>query len=241
MSGSSSKPSKKVSKNKDKEKDKDKDKGNERDKHRRPHGSSGGSSSRPSRRPNRKDYGEDYQQSQPKVPQSELMASELFRDESQPAEPRSSKHHYHTSTPTRHDRQLKPPSKDYHHSTVYKPTYEESQVQESAIKFKTEYINPKDIEMAERQTRITTLSGNDRQKQEKWAKEKLSVHGACPAGFDWWDYDRGIGPDGGKLQGYRCWAGFHLVRNIPPLLKLLLIDEARSRAYALYSFILKHP
>jgi hypothetical protein len=65
------------------------------------------------------------------------------------------------------------------------------------------YSNPHDIQMAARQTRITSLSPTDQQKQEEWAQSKLPELGPCPAGFAWV-----------RLKyGYQCSAGSHYISH----------------------------
>jgi hypothetical protein len=48
------------------------------------------------------------------------------------------------------------------------------------------YITDHDLEMASRQTRIESLSPDQRQEQETWAQEKLEgMPTTCPYGFKW--------------------------------------------------------
>ncbi|KAF4616218.1 hypothetical protein G7Y89_g15190 [Cudoniella acicularis] len=47
------------------------------------------------------------------------------------------------------------------------------------------FTSPKDIEMASRQLKIQSLSGNKRRDQEKWAQTIIQKAGICPQGFAW--------------------------------------------------------
>jgi len=58
----------------------------------------------------------------------------------------------------------------------------------------TMLVTDRDREMASRQTRIETLSGQQRKEQENWAQSQLKLSGVCIGGFNW---DRVDG-------GYRC-------------------------------------
>ncbi|KAI9054210.1 hypothetical protein LZ554_001380 [Drepanopeziza brunnea f. sp. 'monogermtubi'] len=72
---------------------------------------------------------------------------------------------------------------------------------------------PQDIEMAESQLRIKNLHGEERVRQEKWAIEKLSHHGACPAGYDWHPYNKGVDTRRRLLEAYRCRGGNHMITH----------------------------
>ncbi|KAL5324395.1 hypothetical protein ACEPPN_008940 [Leptodophora sp. 'Broadleaf-Isolate-01'] len=84
-------------------------------------------------------------------------------------------------------------------------------------------ITQQDKTMAEKQLRIDTLNPAERAVQKEWAKSLLRKNGVCPEGFGWWTYNTNErGPDGCKLNGYRCWAGGHLVTH-----ELLVEDQGR--------------
>ncbi|KAG4436866.1 hypothetical protein IFR05_007672 [Cadophora sp. M221] len=80
-----------------------------------------------------------------------------------------------------------------------------------------------DKAMAEKELRIDTLSPAEQAVQKQWAKSLLKKNRVCPEGFGWWAYKTNEqGSDGCKLNGYRCWAGGHLVTH-----ELLVEDQGR--------------
>lgn len=62
---------------------------------------------------------------------------------------------------------------------------------------------PRDQEMALRQTRIETLPAPERREQEKWAQHMIQLTGCCPENFAW----RRI------AGGYQCDGGHHLIMD----------------------------
>ena len=77
--------------------------------------------------------------------------------------------------------------------------------------------------MAEKQLRFNTLSPAEQEVQKKWAKAHLTKTKTCREGFSWWSYKTDErAPDGAKLEGYRCWAGGHMVTY-----ELLVEDKGR--------------
>ncbi|KAK0107077.1 hypothetical protein ONS95_003786 [Cadophora gregata] len=84
-------------------------------------------------------------------------------------------------------------------------------------------ISDYDKAMAEKQLRFKTLSPAEQAVQKKWAKNHLMKTEVCPQGFGWWSYRTDeLAPDGCKLEGYRCWAGGHMVTH-----ELLVEDKGR--------------
>ena len=176
--------------------------------------------------------------------QRSVLDSVFFRDETvapvmpknhKPKDTKPSKHesskksatshsHHHTK-PAHQDRHVKSPMK--HEERPEKPNRHEKP--EPKIKFRTAFTDPKDIEMAEKQTRLKTLKPEELEKQHKWAQEKLQTHGLCPAGFTWWEYNKGVDEAGNHLEGYRCWAGNHLVTHE-------LLAEAKGGCYTKHNF-----
>ncbi|KAH7356627.1 hypothetical protein BKA65DRAFT_592203 [Rhexocercosporidium sp. MPI-PUGE-AT-0058] len=138
-----------------------------------------------------------------------VLNSAFFKDESRvPPSHTPPEHDVKDPKKSKHEIQSKKSSTNYSHrqsSRQGKP--------QPRHKFKTAFTNPKDIEMAEKQTRIASLKPAERIKQEEWAQEKLQIHGTCPAGFSWWEYNDGVNTNGRKLLGYRCFGGNHLVTH----------------------------
>ena len=148
--------------------------------------------------------------------QRSVLDSAFFKDKTvAPAMPRN--HHPKDVKPAEHERSKKSATSHSHHQTkpahqdrhTKSPTkYEERpekpnkhEKPEPKIKFKTAFTDPKDIEMAEKQTRLKTLKPEELEKQHKWAQEKLSTHGLCPAEFKWWEYNKGVDEAGNHLEG----------------------------------------
>lgn len=77
--------------------------------------------------------------------------------------------------------------------------------------FKSQY----DVEMAQKQTRIETLTAQERQQQEEWAQNQLNDNasaGACVMGFAWYRQD--VKVNGKMTGGYRCHGGSHFVSDV---------------------------
>ncbi|KAL2075089.1 hypothetical protein VTL71DRAFT_31 [Oculimacula yallundae] len=82
----------------------------------------------------------------------------------------------------------------------------------SPVNFKTAFTSKRDIKMAQKQTKISKLRGEELKEQEEWAKEKLRDHaGTCPMGFSWYRYTEPACGDQEEYEGYRCQGGQHLV------------------------------
>ncbi|KAH7407771.1 hypothetical protein BKA64DRAFT_775854 [Cadophora sp. MPI-SDFR-AT-0126] len=80
-----------------------------------------------------------------------------------------------------------------------------------------------DKAMAEKELRFDTLSPAEQAIQKKWAKAHLKRTEVCIEGFSWWSYKTDErAPDGAKLEGYRCWAGGHMVTH-----EILVEDKGR--------------
>ncbi|KAH7360169.1 hypothetical protein BKA65DRAFT_533520 [Rhexocercosporidium sp. MPI-PUGE-AT-0058] len=81
-------------------------------------------------------------------------------------------------------------------------------------KFKTAFRSAHDISMAEKQTKIAELEGEELVKQEKWAQEKLKAHaGTCPMGFNWARFKQIAVPGQIEMEGYRCLGSNHFVTH----------------------------
>jgi len=72
-----------------------------------------------------------------------------------------------------------------------------------ASTMKSSYTNPRDITMAERQTRYSTLTRPEKVQQEEWAQTKITQLGPCPAGYEWTRH----------AHGYRCNGGHHYITD----------------------------
>ncbi|KAH8661492.1 hypothetical protein BGZ60DRAFT_530445 [Tricladium varicosporioides] len=71
-----------------------------------------------------------------------------------------------------------------------------------------------DIEMAQKQTRMETLTPQEKQQQEQWAQSQLNTNasvGACIMGFTW--YRQSVKIEGIMTGGYRCHGGSHFVSD----------------------------
>jgi hypothetical protein len=60
-----------------------------------------------------------------------------------------------------------------------------------------------DSVMTQRQLTINTLSPNEREEQDEWARRQLTISGTCRAGFEWVR----------KEKGYRCKGGNHCITD----------------------------
>ncbi|KAH7305722.1 hypothetical protein BKA65DRAFT_520574 [Rhexocercosporidium sp. MPI-PUGE-AT-0058] len=90
----------------------------------------------------------------------------------------------------------------------------ESKAVKSAPKFKTVFTDDRDVAMAEKQTKIAELKGEELEEQEKWALEKLKAHaGTCIAGFTWIRHVIEAAGEQKRLDGYRCAGGAHFVTH----------------------------
>ncbi|KAG4436865.1 hypothetical protein IFR05_007671 [Cadophora sp. M221] len=161
-----------------------------------------------------------------------VLHSAFFNDQSRA--PSSSSHHTKDSKTSKYESHSKrsptsrthgEPSKSTHQDQHTKPPMKYEDRPEKTSKqdkprpshlFKTTFTDLKDIEMAERQTRLKTLKPEEVVKQHKWAQEKLNVHDEA----------------GNKLEGYRCFAGNHLVTHE-------LLAEAKGGFYCKHRPILK--
>ncbi|KAG4422596.1 hypothetical protein IFR04_004217 [Cadophora malorum] len=84
----------------------------------------------------------------------------------------------------------------------------------STFAAKTAFKSTYDISMAEKQTKIAELKGEELVEQEKWAREKLKAHaGTCPMGFNWGRFKQNAVPRQVEMEGYRCLGGAHFVTH----------------------------
>ena len=84
----------------------------------------------------------------------------------------------------------------------------------STFAAKTAFKSTYDISMAEKQTKIAELKGEELVEQEKWAQEKLKAHaGTCPMGFNWGRFKQKAIPGQVEMDGYRCLGGAHFVTH----------------------------
>ncbi|PVH84350.1 hypothetical protein DL98DRAFT_611025 [Cadophora sp. DSE1049] len=198
---------------------KDKDK----NKHSRHH-TTDGSSSRHHRKPTREE--DKYAESSSRKETSHHFKESKSSKHESRKKPSTSHSHHHSSKPAHQDRHAKPPM-NYEERPEKSSRHDKP---EPMIKFKTAFTDPKDIKMAEKQTRMKTLTPDELEKQHKWAQEKLKTHGLCPAGYKWWKYNKGVDQAGNHLEGYRCYAGNHLVTHE-------LLAEAKGGCYMKHRLI----
>jgi hypothetical protein len=81
---------------------------------------------------------------------------------------------------------------------------------------KSIFLNPHDLSMAPRQTRINTLPPKERDEQEEWAQELIKRSGACPQGYDW----------NRRPGGYQCKGGGHAITDD-------MLEEGKGGVWAL--------
>ncbi|KAL5324396.1 hypothetical protein ACEPPN_008941 [Leptodophora sp. 'Broadleaf-Isolate-01'] len=161
-----------------------------------------------------------------------VLHSAFFKDQSRAPFSRTSGSH-HTKDPkaSEHESHSKRTSASYSHGELSKfknpdrdtnpPMKYEDRPEKASNQvklqpnnlFKTTFTDPKDIEMAEKQTRLKSLKPEEVAKQHKCAQGKLHIHGACPAGYTWWEYNKGVDEASNRLEEYRCFAGNHLVTH----------------------------
>ncbi|KAH7407772.1 hypothetical protein BKA64DRAFT_706178 [Cadophora sp. MPI-SDFR-AT-0126] len=216
---------------------------NSKDKHSHHH-RTGSSSSRHHRNPASQKDNAEFSSRQ----EATLLNSAFFKDDTvMPAPLVTRSHHSKESKPSKYETSKKQLTSHNHHYTnpvhqdrhtnpsmKYEEWPEKStrcEKPEPKIKFKTAFTDPRDIEMAEKQIRLKTLKPDELEKQHKWAQEKLQSHGLCPAGYKWWEYNKGVDEAGNQLEGYRCYAGNHLVTHE-------LLAEAKGGCYVKHRIVL---
>ncbi|KAJ5051611.1 uncharacterized protein L3040_001386 [Drepanopeziza brunnea f. sp. 'multigermtubi'] len=145
------------------------------------------------------------------IARSAVPRSSAFRDTPRVSEPIKKKKQH--KPPLEFESVIPPKPPAPTQNTHRQPMHAASASTSSATKIMTAYTSPQDIEMAESQLRIQSLHGEERVRQEKWAIEKLSHHGACPAGYKWHPYNKGVDTRGRLLDGYRCRGGNHMITH----------------------------
>ncbi|KAG4434113.1 hypothetical protein IFR05_010393 [Cadophora sp. M221] len=99
-------------------------------------------------------------------------------------------------------------------SVKYESKIAKSPAFKSNPNFVTAYTDARDIEMAEKQTMIAELTGEELREQEEWVAEKLKTFaGTCPAGFNWTRYTEEACGEQVHLDGYRCTGRSHFVTH----------------------------
>ncbi|KAH7348434.1 hypothetical protein BKA65DRAFT_500616 [Rhexocercosporidium sp. MPI-PUGE-AT-0058] len=84
--------------------------------------------------------------------------------------------------------------------------YEDFKIKSKAPShIKSVFVDPKDIEMASRQIKMTSLPPRERTKQEEWAQKMIQKVGNCPQDLPWNRIE--------EYNGYQCTGLGHFITD----------------------------